>query len=107
VCSVAALERELARFAPAYQQTLRERMFARLGLERGAFEADLEFLQALFDWLTQSQAGWDQFFHDWFGASAERAAASPQAALYGADAFAPVRAGLEARGSAAAAARLS
>ena len=37
------------------------------------------FLQTLFGWLTQSQAGWDQFFHDWYcgGASAERARAEP------------------------------
>ena len=62
----------------------------------------MAFLGALFDWLTESQAGWDQFFHDWIGggASAARAAASPQAALYAQPAFAELRAGLDARASA-------
>jgi serine/tyrosine/threonine adenylyltransferase len=99
VCPAALLEEELRRFAPAYQQGLRDSMFKRLNLAEGNFEADLAFLQSLFDWLTQSQAGWDQFFHDWYcgGASAERAQQSPQAALYADAAFAPVREGLETR----------
>ena len=73
-------------------------VFARLALEQGALTGDMEFLSALFGWLTESQAGWDRFFHDWRGgaASADRAAHSPQAALYAGPAFAPVRAGLEA-----------
>lgn len=97
------------RFAPAYQAGLRDSMFARLHLAPGNLELDLEFLQSVFDWLTQSQAGWDQFFHDWFGggASALRAAASPQAPLYADVAFAPVRDGLESRTRADAAARLT
>lgn len=97
VCPVEALEPQLQRFAPAYQAALRAHMFARLHLAEGALDDDLAFLQTLFDWLTQSQAGWDQFFHDWFGASAQRAADSPQAALYAADDFAPLRRGLEQR----------
>ena len=74
-------------------------MFARLGLAQSDVDADMAFLQAVFDWLTESRAGWDQFFHDWFagGASAERAAESPQAKLYAESAFAAVRDGLEAR----------
>jgi serine/tyrosine/threonine adenylyltransferase len=99
VCPVETLDPELQRFGPAYQAALRERMFNRLYLVEGALDDDLVFLQALFDWLTQSQAGWDQFFHDWFGgaASAARAAKSPQAALYAADDFATVRRELEQR----------
>jgi hypothetical protein len=87
------------RFAGAYQHGLRDALFARLNLAPGAFEADLEFASQLFGWMTQTQAGWDQFFHDWYcgAASTERAAASPQAALYVDALFAPVRAGLEAR----------
>lgn len=104
VCPPALLEPELQRFAPAYQQSLRAAMFARLGLTAGDFEPDLRFLQTLFDWLTQTQAGWDQFFHDWYGgaASSQRAAAGPQAALYADPAFQPVRDGLEARSGATA-----
>lgn len=99
VCRPAVLEPALMRFAPAYQAGLRDSMFRRLHLTPGDLEHDLEFLQSVFDWLTQSGAGWDQFFHDWFGggASAARAAASPQAALYSDTAFAPVREGLERR----------
>lgn len=99
VCPPDLLEPELARFAPAYQQGLRGSVFGRLSLIEGDLAADLEFLTALFDWLTHAQAGWDQFFHDWAGggASAARAADGPQAALYADAAFAPVRDGLEAR----------
>ena len=109
VCPPAQLEPELMRFAPAYQAGLRDSMFARLHLAAGALDADLEFLQAVFDWLTESQAGWDQFFHDWFGggASAQRASASPQAALYADAGFTIVRDGLEARTGDDAAARLT
>jgi uncharacterized protein YdiU (UPF0061 family) len=95
----AALEAGLQRFGTAYQAGLRHSMFGRLNLAPGDLAADLEFLQALFDWLTQSQAGWDQFFHDWYcgEASAARAQQSPQAALYADAAFAPVHDGLAAR----------
>lgn len=99
VCPAQQLEAQLARFAPAYQQALRTSMFARLKLSEGAIEDDLGFLQALFGWLTESQAGWDQFFHDWMcgGASRDRAAQSPQAGLYAEAPFTPIRDGLEAR----------
>jgi hypothetical protein len=84
-------------------------MFARLMLVPGVLDDDLEFLQALFDWLTDSRAGWDQFFHDWTGgaASAARAASSPQAARYAEPGFASVRAGFEARTPPDAARRLA
>jgi uncharacterized protein YdiU (UPF0061 family) len=109
VCPAATLEQEMTRFAPAYQHGLRASMLGRLHLAEGERSADLSFLQTVFDWLTQSQAGWDQFFHDWFGgeASAVRANESPQAALYAASEFVPVREGLDARTRADAAARLS
>jgi uncharacterized protein YdiU (UPF0061 family) len=99
VCAPSLLEAELARFAPAYQQGLRASMFDRLNLVAGDLGADLRFLQTVFDWLTQSQAGYDQFFHDWYcgGASADRAKVSPQASLYADAAFLPILEGLEAR----------
>jgi len=99
VCPPTVLEPELMRFAPAYQGGLRDSLFRRLHLAAGDLESDLEFLQGLFDWLTQSQAGWDQFFHDWFGggASATRATSSPQASLYVDASFTALRSGLEAR----------
>jgi uncharacterized protein YdiU (UPF0061 family) len=99
VCAAPLLEAALTRFAPAYQTSLRTSMFDRLNLVAGDFDADLQFLQTVFDWLTESQAGYDQFFHDWYcgAASADRAKVSPQAALYADAAFLPIREGLDAR----------
>lgn len=99
VCAPAALEAELQRSAPAYQQGLRDGVFGRLHLTQSAWAPDLEFLSDLFSWLTETQAGWDQFFHDWRcgAASTERAAESPQAARYGDAAFAKIRSALELR----------
>jgi uncharacterized protein YdiU (UPF0061 family) len=88
----------LQTYPDRYRGALRAAFFQRLGLAPGEIGADLDFLQEMFTWMTQSGAGWDQFFHDWFcgAASAARAQASPQADLYARDAFAPIRAGLEA-----------
>ena len=99
VVPVSLLEAELARFGPAYQRALRQAMFARLNLTESALAADLDFLQKLLAWLTQSRAAWDQFFHDWHsgGASAARAAMSPQASFYARADFTPIRTGLDAR----------
>ena len=99
VCEPPKLEQALARFGPAYQEALRERMFARLNLVEGGFEADMQFLQSLFGWMTETQIGWDQLFHDWHSgaASAVRAAHSIEAKRYAAPAFKPIREGLEAR----------
>lgn len=99
VCPAPLLEAELQRFAPAYQVGLRHGVFDRLKLVLGDMNADMAFLSELFAWLTETRAGWDQFFHDWYcgAARADRAAASPQAALYATPEFAAIRAGLEAR----------
>jgi uncharacterized protein YdiU (UPF0061 family) len=101
VCPATLLEAELARFAPAYQEGLRATVFRRLAITEGALAADMEFLADMFAWLTDTQAGWDQYFHDWVcgGASAERAQHSPQAALYTEPAFTKIREGLDARTS--------
>ena len=98
ICPVDPLEKALALFAPAYQDALRRHMLARLGLAETTPDEDLEFVAALFGWLTQSQVPWDQFFHDWFCADASRAAQSPLAALYNDAAFEPIRAGMLERG---------
>ncbi len=99
VCPIPPLEAALAAFGPAYQEALRGHAFARLKLTPTKLDSDLAFLQTLFSWMTESQAGWAQVFHDWAGgeASLARAAQSPQAAAYAAPAFAPVRDGLLAR----------
>ncbi len=99
VCPIPPLQAALAGFAPAYRTALRSHVFARLALAKGEIDADLEFLQSLFAWLTESQVGWAQFFHDWVGgeASRARAADSPQAASYRRGDFSPIADGLAAR----------
>ena len=92
-----ALEAARARFGPAYQAAIVGRTLARLGLPTGRAKDDLAFVQALFDWLAETRAPFDQFFHDWIGADAARAAASPEAARYADAGFSPIREGLEAR----------
>lgn len=102
VSPVGDLEAQLPKFAPTFQDALIDRVFARLQLGRTNLSADLAFIQALFDWMAEARPGWDQFFHDWIGADAARAGESPHAALYATPDFAPLRAGLEARGAGAA-----
>lgn len=92
------LQTALQGFAPAYQRALRSKMFARLGLaETDDRVGDLQFLSALFAWMTESEIAWPQFFHDWFCADEARAMQSPARALYADEKFAPVRDGLRAR----------
>jgi protein adenylyltransferase len=103
VTPVETLEPALLRFGPAYQNGLRDAMLARLGLVSGELAADGAFLQDWFGWMTQSQAPWDQAFHDWRGGghSAARAFESPAAEHYRRADFTAVRAGLDARTPAA------
>lgn len=99
VCPANLLEPQLQRFGSAYQVGLRDGVFGRLNLIEGDFAADVQFMSDMFAWLTETGAGWDQFFHDWYcgATSADRAAASPQAALYATPAFTPIRTGIETR----------
>ncbi|MCI4644035.1 MAG: YdiU family protein [Hyphomonadaceae bacterium] len=90
----------LGSFQDVYQRSFARHTLFLLGLKDGAsLEADLTFLQSFYGWMTASGASWAQTFFDWFGgaASADRAGASPQAELYAASDFAPVRTELFAR----------
>lgn len=90
----------LKAYEPAYQASFARHTLALLGLQNGAsLRDDLGFLQALYGWMTQSQADWAQVFFDWFGgeASTDRAMTGPLRALYEADEFREVRDGLLAR----------
>jgi uncharacterized protein YdiU (UPF0061 family) len=89
----------LETYGTVYSRALRDAVFHRLGLGPGALEQDLDLLAAFYEWLTQSEAPWDQVMHDWMcgEASAARAAQSPIAAVYREAAFAPIRAGLFSR----------
>ena len=85
----------LSPYQIAYRDSFVAHTHALLGIAPvGEGEADLDFLQAFYGWMTESGASWPQVFHDWFGGaeSEARADASPQAALYADGAFAPVRA---------------
>ncbi len=87
-------------YEPAYQESFATHTMALLGLKREkVLRDDLLFLQDFYAWMTESDATWPQVFFDWFGgaASADRAARSPQAALYDAEAFGKIRTQLEAR----------
>lgn len=89
-------------YEPVYQESFADHTMALLGLARAAtLQDDLLFLQDFYAWMTESEAIWPQVFFDWFGggASAARAAASPQAALYETDAFAKIRTKIDARDS--------
>ncbi|MBL8545408.1 MAG: YdiU family protein [Hyphomonadaceae bacterium] len=104
ICPAALLESELQRFGSSYQVGLRDGVFGRLNLVEGDWDADIAFLSDIFGWLTETRAGWDQFFHDWYcgAASVSRAAAGPQAELYDTPAFKKIRDGFEMRGGSSA-----
>jgi uncharacterized protein YdiU (UPF0061 family) len=72
-------------FAFRFNDAIVEKLVDRLGLEStGEAEKDGELFIAAFNFLAESQAGFEQFFHDWYGGtrSEARAARSPQALLY-------------------------
>ncbi|MCR9080744.1 MAG: YdiU family protein [Hyphomonadaceae bacterium] len=87
-------------YEPTYQDSFAGHTLALLGLQRSdTLRDDLLFLQDFYAWMTTSEALWPQLFFDWFGgeASAARARASPQSALYETADFAAIRSQIEAR----------
>ncbi|KFC64409.1 Selenoprotein O and cysteine-containing protein [Devosia sp. LC5] len=90
--SLEALEPALNTIWPQFRAALPAAMLARLGLKPRDVESDSAFVTALFGFLNQSQAPYEQFFFDWRGGalSAKRAAASPSAAYYATEAFRPI-----------------
>ena len=94
------LAKALAPYQLAYRDSFIAHTHALLGIApTGEDDADIDFLQAFYAWMTESEAVWPQVFHDWFCgvASEARAKASPLAALYADAAFAPVKAQILAR----------
>jgi len=90
----------LAPYQEAYRDSFIAHTHALLGIApTGEAEADTDFLQSFYGWMTESEAAWPQVFHDWFGGSASEARAmqGPQAALYAGEAFAPVKAAIVSR----------
>ncbi len=62
-----ALLKALDAFAAAYQTSLRDHVFRRLGLQTQALKVDTEFVISTFKILEESQVSWPQFWHDWRG----------------------------------------
>ncbi len=90
------LETALAGFGPALQDGFAEALCARLGLAKAAQPETDRLVAAFWRFLAESRAPFEQTFFDGYGglASADRAAASPSAALYAGTAFVPVRVAL-------------
>lgn len=94
------LAESLKAYEPAYRESFIAHTHALLGLvPTGQVEDDVDFLQAFYGWMSDSQARWPQVFFDWHGgeASVERAQASPLSKVYASDAFFTVKRGLLAR----------
>jgi uncharacterized protein YdiU (UPF0061 family) len=81
-------------FAGRYADALREAMLARLGLRSRGPEPDVALVNAAFRGLAAGggELGWEPFFFDWFGGSADRAAAASRGAIYDAAPFEDFRA---------------
>jgi uncharacterized protein YdiU (UPF0061 family) len=83
-------------FDDAFNRAYCERTLARLGLRRreeSGEEALADFVNAIYQFMHESQIGFDQFFFDWFAgeASAERASRSPEAEKYERESFENLR----------------
>ena len=97
--TIEALEPALNAFWPAFRSEIAAAILDRFGLETLGEEEDADFVTALFSFLMESRAPYEQTFFDWYGGglSATRAAKSPAAAHYATPAFAPFRGHLAAR----------
>ena len=84
-------------FMDAFRRARVEGLLDRLGVSALEPDADAAFAEAVWDFLAESRMSYDQFFFDWFCASAPRAMKSPDAEYYRRRAFEPVARGLEAR----------
>lgn len=62
-----ALLKALEAFADAYQTSLRDHVFRRLGLQAKNLDADTDFVLSTFRLLEETQVSWPQFWHDWQG----------------------------------------
>ena len=82
--SIALLEPALNAFWPEFRLQLAAALLRRLGLQSAGEAADTALAGALFPYLAESQAPYEQFFFDWRGGalSAERAARGPSAGIY-------------------------
>ena len=91
------LEAALQAFEPALRAEFAAMMLKRLGVAPRDPEHDAALVRALWTFLAESKAPYEQTFFDWFGglASTERAAASPSQEFYAHESFGAVRAALD------------
>ncbi|MDR3475629.1 MAG: YdiU family protein [Devosia sp.] len=91
--SVDLLEPALNAFWPALRTQIAAAILDRLGLVSRGEEEDADLVSALFGFLAESQAPYEQTFFDWYGGrlSADRAARGPSADHYASPAFVPLR----------------
>ena len=94
----AELEAVLRGFEAKFQQAFNAAMLRRLGLSPTGEAEDTALVRAVWKFMLESKAPFEQVFFDWYGglASETRAADSPQALHYASPAFAPVHAALAA-----------
>lgn len=94
----ARLEAALSGFGPALQDGFAQALFGRLGLAEAPRPETDRLVSAVWRFLAETRAPFERFFFDWYGgpASAGRAEAGPSAGHYRSEAFAPVRAALDA-----------
>ena len=95
---VEVLEPALNTFWHSFQSELSAAILRRLALESAGAEADTALVTALFGFLLNSQAPFEQVLFDWRGGrlSVERAARSPAAEHYQSEDFVPVADAIEA-----------
>jgi uncharacterized protein YdiU (UPF0061 family) len=96
------LEAALGAFEAEMDVALPQEVCRRLGLAPAGQAADDALVEALFGFLHDSRAPFEQAFFDWQGGmlSADRAARSPSAAQYATEGFAPLREALAAHAAA-------
>ncbi|HEX7881791.1 MAG TPA: YdiU family protein, partial [Afipia sp.] len=88
-----SLEKALGVFEPAIRKEFTDAMVRRLGVQSQSAERDNELVRALWIFLSETKAPFEQTFFDWFGglASPDRAARSPSKDHYANPAFNAVR----------------
>ena len=70
----ASLEQALATFEPALHREFPAAITRRLGLQSKGFEQDGALAKAVWTFLHESKAPFEQIFFDWYGGASERAA---------------------------------
>ncbi len=90
------LEAALRTFEAAFHREFNLALLRRLGLVSAGEPADTELVRAVWRFMIETKAPFEQVFFDWHGgkASSARARKSPVADLYAGPAFAPVEAAM-------------